>query len=321
MELNDFSSVFELLCGYNLINGINSNSEILKVLNFNSSTKSAIIDFKKELKDKTKYLIEELGKKKEDEDPQNHELDITLQKVYTSRTDTDTLETINNAHSIKANHLYLIAGIFSFLILLFSPFIQEFNKLNSLAFIIAYVILLFFLTTKCHFPPIKKTIRLVLIIVLGICCLFFIGSGFFHYSIFNREDKTFLLVLIPNVLLILFFVFRKIILSRKIYIAIFVSTFLIPLTIPNTKLFYTVFYTDKNECINTSVGIVLVLTLIISLFPLAYDMYYTNSMVKKLSNLQFEINKQYQKIKLQNELKNQDIGKMQNYTNPISGLD
>ena len=115
MELNDFSSVFELLCGYNLVNAINSNSEILKVLDFTSPTKEGIADFKDRLKQKSNDLISGFRKNQDETNTESHEsIDLKLQSVYAVRTSTDSLETKNNRHEKKASNLYLVAGIFCF---------------------------------------------------------------------------------------------------------------------------------------------------------------------------------------------------------------
>jgi predicted Holliday junction resolvase-like endonuclease len=319
LELKDFSSVFELLCGYNLINAINSNSEILKVLDFIAPVKDGIEDFKKRLKKKTDDLINEIKKNRDEEVEESDVIENKLASLYETKGKVKRLDQRNDRHEKIASNLYLIAGIFCFIILILAPFAEKYHKINNIMVLSLYAIMLFLVFLKCDYPPKDKLYKKIIIVGLGILSLFIIGSGFFKYSIFKRTDELFLVFLIPSISLLLFTFFRRRIVQRKIFKSLFIFIFLFPFIIPNISLAYYRFYNVNNECFGLPFGIVLILTILVALLPLIYDLVITNEIARKLNKLEQEIEPEYRKKELKKEVQ-ENINKSSSDTNPISEL-
>lgn len=276
MELNDFSSVLELLTGYNFVNAFSRNPEIKTLLNLSIPSKDVIED----LYPKIDALLERLKQEIKGYSLNPEQSAVNYVKVRELKSFAQLLKEKDFQHEVKVKNLYLIAGCLSFIMLIFSGFTNEYHKLNSIALTLASVLFLKFVFINCENPKKNNVLKTVLIVVFSLVALLSFAVRFFNNEMYHRHDQLWLISIIVCLFSLVMIWLRKNIVKRNLFKVIFILGFFIFPFIPVNQFAYDFYYNSTTQTFK--VGCEIVSIVAIGLFPILYDLMFHRKLLPKV---------------------------------------
>lgn len=271
MDLTNYSSVFELLCGYNFVNALD-NKGVLAFLNFSTPINHHITDLTNNIQKKIDIIRSQSPGLKDGIFSKDG--DDKLEVLFECRKKVRKLEDKNKNLDQSAPNLYLLAGVYSFYILLIAAFMDT----NSWAYTLAYIlpvclmlmIMMVFATRKfCE----RVRYRAFLISSLLFMIVLFTIEEFGHFIWANFIGRPNLALLAIAILAIISFVILKRRLKEKRLYSTFywlfymVGTFLV---FSKAGLIADQFPERTGEGIK---ALLLIISFLLAIAPMLYELF------------------------------------------------
>ncbi len=329
MRLTDFSSIFELLCGYNFVNAVNEKKDALKFLDFTTPMRQVIEETKEVLNSELRYLLDNNG----------HENRVqAVSEIAVYRLEADKLDKKILAHDVQMSNLYLLGGIFCMFILVYSGLLSDFVKLNSFPLLFFGTLCLYGIFLVCDHFKRQNHLKGLIVAFIGLLVALLILQQFKILMLqYNRTDNFYWILIISLSLLLLMVVLRKNIIKRKSYKAFFIFLFMLGFFVPDTNIMFSEFYTQNldhnNNMIGTFVNVdvlpghvdlivipgrpvlfLVVITIIIAGLPFIYDLCRNSYFKSALTELAGKINVPY----VQKGLKKEGVALTDKELDPVN---
>lgn len=286
MNFSDFSSVFELLCGYNFVNSID-NKGVLEVLSFARPLEQEINDTSERIRTKIDE-IEEIKRKLPGSE--SH-----LINLYDWKRKANGYKTSNEQHNKFILIFYLFSGIFIFLFLASYAYIIQYEKLNGLVSIFIITIPLLFLLgySGKKFCEKKRNKLYLLGGTIIIIVLLYLQDR--NNWMFFLETDIYMIVGLMTIISCVFWLAKNYIMQKKFYTAIFIILSLLLAFNLNSSFKIFNFY-DNDGDVEHEMAWVVLCVLVIAIIPVCWDLIYKSFLKNNLINLN-------EKVSLMNRLK------------------
>lgn len=301
MNFSDFSSVLELLCGYNFVNAID-NKGVLEVLSFARPLDQEIKNTSKLIGSKIDE-IEEIKRKLP-------ESEAHLINLYEWKKKANGYKTSNEHHNKFILTFYLFSGIFTFLFLASYAYVIQYEKLNGFVSIFMITIPLLFLLgySGKKFCEKKRNKLYLAGGTIFIIVLLYLQNR--NNWMFLLETDIYKIIGLMILIACIFWLAKSYIMKKKFYTAIFIIlSFLLAFSLNSSFKIFD-FY-DNDGDVQHEMAWVILGVLVIAIIPVCWDLIYKSFLKYNLMNLN-------KRVSLMNRLKQEMLP--ESNSEPIRGL-